>query len=59
MPSKEAIQRSRANYNAKVDIVTLRVDAKINQMFVDYCKNQKMTKKDLFEKAVQYYIDNH
>lgn len=59
MPSKEAIQRSRTNYDAKVDVLTLRVDAKINQIFVDYCKSQNMTKKDLFEKAVQYYIDNH
>lgn len=59
MPSKEAVQRSRANYDAKVDIITLRVDPQINEMFKKYCQEQNITKKELFEKAVQYYIDNH
>lgn len=59
MASEEAVKRSRANYDAKVDIVTLRVDAKVNEVFKNYCQEQGLTKKDLFEKAVQYYIDNH
>lgn len=59
MASKEAVERSRANYDAKVDIITLRVDNKINEMFKNYCQEQGLTKKEVFEKAIQYYIDNH
>lgn len=59
MPTKEAIERSRKNYNSKVDTITLRVDPKINEMFKNYSKEQGLTKKDLFERVVQYYIDNH
>lgn len=56
---KTARQRAQEKYASKVDTITLRVDPKINEMFKNYSREQGITKKDLFEKAVQYYIDNH
>lgn len=59
MPSKEAVQRARDNYNSKVDILTIRIDPKINQLFKNYCADTKQTKKQVIEAALSEYIDKH
>ncbi|MDE5741822.1 MAG: hypothetical protein K2H90_05170 [Oscillospiraceae bacterium] len=57
--SKTAQQRAQEKYAENVKHINIRTDKKVYELFNTYCNDNKMTKKDLFEKAVQYYIDNH
>lgn len=57
--NKTAQQRAQEKYAENVKHINIRTDKKIYELFNVYCSEKKMTKKDLFEKAVQYYIDNH
>lgn len=56
---KTAQQRAQEKYAENVKHINIRTGKSIYELFENYCKSQNMTKKDLFEKAVQYYIDNH
>ncbi|MDE7293795.1 MAG: hypothetical protein K2N72_05165 [Oscillospiraceae bacterium] len=56
---KSAQQRALEKYAENVKHINIRTDKKIYELFNTYCEENQITKKDFFEKAVQYYIDNH
>lgn len=56
---KTAQQRAQEKYAENVKHINIRTNKSVYELFNSYCDSMHMTKKDLFEKAVQYYIDNH
>lgn len=54
-----SIKKALTKYNESVKPFTIRINVKIINQMLEYCKQKDITKKTFIENAIQYYIDNH
>lgn len=55
----ESMKKALNKYNENVKQVSTRIDKRIYDIMLQYCKQKDMTKKEFIEKCILYFIDNN
>lgn len=59
MSTKEATTKALNKYYENNKKIGVNVSAEIYELIENYCKQMKISKRELIEKAVTNYIDNN
>ena len=57
MPVSESVKKAQQKYYENIKRININSSNEIYELFANYCKDTKQTKKEVFEKALQFYID--
>ncbi len=56
---KESMKKALTNYYNKNKQLNITISNEIYELFVNYCKQYKITKKEAIEPMITYCIDNN
>lgn len=56
---KESMKKALTNYYNKNKQLNITISDEIYELFVNYCKQYKITKKEAIEAMITYCIDNN
>lgn len=59
MSTSEAMKKAIDKYQKNTSQINTRINSNINDLFVEYCKQCNLTKKEALEKMITYYIDHN
>lgn len=59
MPVKESVKKAQDKYYENIKRININADKSVYELFINYCEQMNISKKELFERAVTEYIDKH